>query len=281
MIQRTRLLSLACIIGAIAGCFMSRASATGTPRVTLLKTPNGGIQPQVVTDDQGVIHLLYYKGDPGAGDLFYVHRAPGQAEWSAPLRVNSEPGSAVAVGTIRGGQIAIGKAGRVHVAWNGSRHTPPRVTSGPNASLPGYAWSPMLYTRLNDAGTGFEPQRNLMQFTFMLDGGGTLAADRSGNVYVAWHGQDGSGEGEGARRMWVARSTDDGKTFSPEVAAFAEPTGACGCCGTRAFTDDKGTVYLLYRSAKEKVNRDMYLLVSRDQGKSYRGALIQRWKVPG
>ena len=34
----------------------------------------------------------------------------------------------------------------------------------------------------------FEPQRNLMQETFALDGGGSVAADAEGNVYVAWHG---------------------------------------------------------------------------------------------
>lgn len=45
----------------------------------------------------------------------------------------------------------------------------------------------MLYTRLNDAGDGFEPQRNVIQKRPGLDGGGSIAADAEGNVYVAWH----------------------------------------------------------------------------------------------
>ena len=45
----------------------------------------------------------------------------------------------------------------------------------------------MLYSRLNDPGTAFEPQRNLLHETGGLDGGGTLAADGAGNVWVAWH----------------------------------------------------------------------------------------------
>jgi hypothetical protein len=251
-------------------------------RVTLMRTPDGGIQPQVAVDAKGAVHLIYFKGDAGAGDLFYARREPGKEAFTAPIRVNSQPGSAIASGTIRGGQIAVGKGGRVHVAWNGSGQARPKGPKNPAqpADSP-YNGIPMLYARLNDAGTAFEPQRNLMRHTFALDGGGSIGADRLGNVYVAWHAADGSGEGEGGRRLFVARSKDDGKSFSPETAVYAEPTGACACCGTRTFADSKGTVYVLYRSAKEKVNRDMYLLVSHDRGASYRGTLIHRWKVPG
>src|SRR5262249_53741325 len=134
----------------------------------------------------------------------------------------------------------------------------PRNPSQP-ADSP-YNGIPMLYTRLNDAGTAFEPQRNLMRHTYALDGGGSIAADAAGNVYVAWHAQDGSGEGEAGRRLFVARSTDDGKIFSSETPVYNEPTGACACCGTRTFADGQGRVYVLYRSATAKVNRDMYLL---------------------
>ena len=42
----------------------------------------------------------------------------------------------------------------------------------------------MLYTRLNDAGTAFEPQRDLIRMARGLDGGGAVAADGVGNVYV-------------------------------------------------------------------------------------------------
>ncbi|HET6575772.1 MAG TPA: hypothetical protein VFG68_19380 [Fimbriiglobus sp.] len=236
--------------------------------VTTLRTPDVGIQPQAVADAKGTLHLIYFKGDVSAGDLFYVRREAGADRFSNPVRVNSRPGSAVAIGTVRGGQIALGKGGRVHVAWNGS---------GKDKESRG-----MLYARLNDAGTAFEGQRNLMRTTAVLDGGGTVAADAAGNVYVAWHGQKASDDPrEGERQVWVARSTDDGKTFAAEVPAWAEPTGVCACCSTRAFADRKGSVYVLYRSATDRVNRDIYLLCSTDKGASFRGALVHRWKVPG
>ncbi len=153
-------------------------SAEGS-KVNLLRTPNNGIQPQAVTDERGTLHLIYFADDPSAGDIFYLRREAGKDNFSDPIRVNSQLGSAIAVDTIRGAHIAIGKNGRVHVAWNGSNKAEPH---GPHTS------SPMLYTRRNDTGDSFEPQRNIMQQSHELDGGGSIAADDVGNVYVAWHG---------------------------------------------------------------------------------------------
>jgi hypothetical protein len=137
----------------------------------------------------------------------------------------------------------------------------------------------MLYTRLNDAGTAFEPDRNMIQNAYGLDGGGTVAADAAGNVYVLWHAPNPGRKGENERRVWVARSADDGKTFERERPAYDQPTGACACCGMGAWTDKKGNVYALYRSATDVVNRDIYLLFSKDRGKTFQGSDISKWNV--
>jgi hypothetical protein len=229
--------------------------------VTLLRVPNGGIQPQALIDTKGTLHLIYFKGvKANAGDLFYVRRGAVTERFSEPIRINSRAGTACAVGSVRGGQIALGKGGRLHVVWNGLGTD---------------------YTRLNDEGTAFEAQRNLMRQTYIPDGGGTIAADDAGNVYVIWHGQRKGVKGEDKRQVWVARSSDEGKTFSLEAPAWMEPTGVCPCCSTRAMADHNGTVYLLYRSATAQVNRDIYLLSSEDRGKSFHESLVHKWRVPG
>jgi hypothetical protein len=229
----------------------------------LQRTPDGGIQPQVALGENGVRHLIYYKGEAAGGDIYYVRGG------ARPIRVNSQPGSAIATGTIRGAQIAVGRNGRVHVAWNGSRTAEPKPPDGT---------SPMLYARLNDAGTAFEPQRNLLYATGFLDGGGTVAADSAGNVWVAWHAR-GAENGEQHRRVYIARSRDDGRTFDRDAPAWSEPTGACACCGMRAFAGGPGLLYMLYRAATESVDRDMMLLASRDAGQTFRGARIDKWKL--
>ncbi len=239
------------------------------PDVRLMRTPDGGIQPQGIMDHDRTLHLIYFKGDPAGGDIFYVRWAPGQSEFSPAVRVNSQPGSAIAIGTVRGPQMAVGRQGRVHVVWMGSKTAEPR---GPEGA------TPILYSRLNDRRTAFEPQRNVMQFAVGADGGVSVAADRSGYVYVTWHGR-GDTPGEANRRVWVARSKDAGESFEREVAANREPTGACGCCGMRAFADRQGSVYILYRAATEGVERDMVLLVSRDHGKSFEATRVHRWHL--
>jgi hypothetical protein len=243
----------------------------GEKLVTVHKTPGHGIQPQAVVDEKGNLHLLYFQGEAKGGNLMYVRRDAGKHAFSHALRVNSQEGSAIATGTIRGGHIALGKNGRVHVAWNGSGQAVPKnPISG----------SPMLFARLNDAGDAFEAQRNLMTKSAILDGGGSLAADSKGNVYVAWHalGQE-LVRGEGNRKVWVAISNDEGKTFAAEKSAWNENTGACGCCGLRGFADLKGNTYFVYRAASEKINRGMYLIQSADQGKSFAGVQLDNWKI--
>ena len=271
---------LAC--AAAATGFVSKRAAGSRENVRMSRIPGGGLQPQVAIDGQGTLHLLYYTGDPQQGDVFYLKSTDGGTTFSRAIRVNSQPGSAIAMGTIRGAQLAVGKDGRVHVAWNGSSDATPPGLLNPDSGKPGM---PMLYARVNDSGTAFQAQRNLMRHSFGLDGGGSIAADRSRNVYVAWHGigqaeASGTGkEGEARRRVWIAKSQDEGRSFSPEEKAWSQETGACGCCGMKIFVDRRANIYALYRSATESVHRDIYLLTSRNQGQSFQGRLLHKWDI--
>jgi len=251
-------------------------------RVHLLRTPEGGLQPQATVEDSGILHLVYYSGEAHQGNLHYARSVDGGASFSSAIRVNSQPGSAIATGTIRGAQIAIGGAGRVHIAWNGSGQAEPNGPLNPDSGKPG---APMLYSRVNEGGDAFEPQFNVMHHSFGLDGGGSIAADRFGNVYVAWHGigefeAKGTGqEGEARREVWIAKSQDAGASFPAERKAWQRPTGACGCCGMKIFADSRGNVAALYRSATESVHRDIYLMTSTDQGRKFQGTLLHKWDV--
>jgi hypothetical protein len=278
MISR-RQAALACA-GGLAS-FGIRRSAVAGPRVRVTRVPQGGLQPQTVLDQRGILHLVYYTGDARKGNLFYVHSADYGATFSRPIPVNRSPETAIAAGTIRGAQLAVGKAGRVHVAWNGSALAEPGPLN-PDSGKPGM---PMLYARLNDAAQAFEPQRSLMLHSFGLDGGGSIAADPAGNVYVSWHGigmseAKGTGkEGEARRRVWITKSSDDGRSFARERQAWPEETGACSCCGMKMFAAQRGDVFALYRSATASVHRDIYFLSSTDGGRSFQGRLLHKWDI--
>ncbi len=257
------------LIASGLGEIQRSADSRQLPRTRVLRVPEGGIQPQTAMDVRGGLCMIYFSDDANSGNIHYVYRAPRTTRFSKPIRVNSQPGSAVAAGTVRGPQMALGPDGRPYVVWFGSDNAQPR---GPDGA------TPILFSRLNAAGTAFEPQRCLMQYAKGVDGGLSVAAGPAGEVYIVWHAE-GSEPGEAHRRVYLARSTDNGKTFAREVPISPAELGACGCCGMRAATDSEGHVYVFYRAAADGVNRDMTLLESSDCGSTFRAERLGPWKL--
>jgi len=248
-------LTFACLLALALGISGSSAHAA-EPKVRAVRVPDDGIHPQAQVDGRGRVHLIYFKGDPLHGDIYYVRSGDGGTSFTTPpLRVNSVSESAVITGTIRGPRLALGRGDRPHVAWMGSDKAKSKVN--------GKTAVPMLYTRLDEAGDAFEPQKHVIHSHPGLDGGGSVAADHEGNVYVAWHAPEHRKSDEADRQVWVARSRDDGKTFEPEVAAIPKRTGVCGCCGMNVFAAEDGRVFVVFRSATEMVNRDIVRRQSR------------------
>jgi hypothetical protein len=244
-------LIVACAAAAGVSFHEVRAAA---PNVAVVETPDHGIQPQAVVDSGGVIHLVYFSGEPSGGDVYYARLVAGSGGFSRSgpgIRVNSIPGSALATGTVRGAQIALGRSGIVHVAWHGSK-----PVDGSGSPHP-----PVWYARSLD-GARFDAQRVLSGAVSGIDGS-TVAADRTGRVAVAWHGM-GAIPGEGGRTVYLARSTDDGAHFAPAAPATTAPVGACGCCGLKALFDRAGGLNVLYRAATDGKHRDTTWLTIRD-----------------
>ena len=261
-------LMLAFAAGTAIAMHSSRANSPEMPTIRLLRTPREGIQPQTMLDRKGVLHMIYFKGDASAGDIEYVWGKPDGRHFSKPIRVNSDSSSVVAIGTVRGPQMAVGRNGRVYVIWFGAR----AQLGDPTNAMP------VFFSRLNDSRTAFEAQRNLMQYARGGDGGISIAADTAGDVYVVWHAT-GAEPGEGHRQVYLARSTNDGETFVREVPISPATLGACGCCGMRAFADEHGTLFVLYRAATESIHRDMTLLVSTDHGVTFHETTIDPWEL--
>ncbi len=257
-----------CIVTVAVVSASSGRATHVTPRVAIVETPDQGIQPQAVVDSTGSVHLVYFKGDPSGGDLYYVRliaRDGGVKPSAAPVRVNSIAASALATGTVRGAQIAIGRNGIIHVAWHGSK--PLEGSGSPHP--------PVWYAR--SAGGGrFEPQRSVSGGIAGIDGS-TVAADRSGRVSVAWHGI-GAKAGEGDRTVYLASSKDDGGSFAAATPATSAPVGACGCCGLKAMFDTAGTLALLYRAATDGKHRDTTWLAIRD-GMSSAPVRVHAWEI--
>ncbi|HEX8914782.1 MAG TPA: sialidase family protein [Humisphaera sp.] len=243
------------------------APALAAPAVKTARLPGGGVQPQVAVDPAtGTVHLVYLTGDPAAADVMYAKSADAGTTWSPAVRVNTRPGAAIAMGTVRGAQVAVGRGGRVHVAWNGSRTAEPKAPGGA---------TPLLYARAGDDGR-FEPERNLAVDHVGLDGGCSVAAAADGHVYVAWHAPTAPGAGEENRVLWVVESGDDGKTFAAERPLSTAKQGACGCCGTRVLSA-AGRLWAVYRSAYGgRTKRDVRLATQAAAGEPTDVKLVEQ-----
>lgn len=208
----------ACGLALLLSLLVPAALLANPGRVEMLSAPEQGIQPRALVDGKGVLHVLWYAGSAKGGNLFHATRQADKT-WSAPVKVNSIPDSAVAAGTIRGAQFAMGRDGHLHVIWNGYYET-----SGKADPMPLY------YTRSTDGGKTFEAQR-IVSGDWPMDGGGAVAADAQGTVHVFWHaGREEGREGEVSRRIFIRSSTDDGANFDAERTISPEGTGVCACC---------------------------------------------------
>ena len=263
MNSHLRFISLSALIWVVV------ATASAAVRVELV--PENGMQPQVATGSDGTIHLVYLKGAPQGCDVRYVQKPAAGREWSAPITVNSVPNTAVAMGTIRGAQIALGKDNRVHVLWNG---VSPRDASGR------YGSAPLFCARKETKQSAFSPQRDLISGTLHLDGGASIAANAKGEVYVVWHGARPDAEkGESNRVVFVLKSGDNGASFSPLKIANEDFNGVCACCSLKAFLGPSGELFTLYRAARNVAQRDMTLLSSRDGGQTFSHQTLHPWAV--
>lgn len=234
--------------------------------VQFSRVPDSGIQPQVILGPDQTVHLLSFHGDPAAGNLHYRTRSR-KGTWSEPKQIDPSEGTAIAIGTIRGGQFALGRSGVIHVVWNGSGKARKQGEE-----------SPLLYSRLDPVSHQFEPVRNLIQNAYGLDGGSTLAADKNGNVYVIWQAK-GEKQGEEHRRLFLAHSGNDGSSFSAERPIFRNNTGICACCSMLAETDPDGNLMVMYRGVKERSSRNVYLIKSKDQGMTFESEMFDQWNI--
>ena len=143
---RRMLISLIALL-ALSGCLLAAGQdpAVDTARPAEWRAAAGGRRRA------GTLHLIYLRGDAAAADVQYVRSTDGGQTFSEPLRVNSQPAIAHGHRHRARAHLALGRSGRVHVAWMGSATARPK---GPGET------TPLLYARQNDERDGFEPQRN-------------------------------------------------------------------------------------------------------------------------
>jgi len=237
--------------------------------LVLQPTPDGGLQPRLVTDTEGNVHLLYFRkriDQPRAreGNLYYRQYLAAENRWGNPVKVSSNAFNVETFSIARAG-MAIDATGRIHVIWYRSRE------------------AEYLYTRSDEARSAFEPQRSVVSdYLVGVDAGADIAA--TGNqVAIVWGAGDLSREYE--RTVFVRLSADNGATFGAEMMAGNTDIGACACCSLATDFTDTDNLFVAYRSAINGIGRHMQLLTLGVNGneltKSAYGGVdkLQEWEL--
>ena len=246
----------------VAPLLLLALSSSLSAQVTEIACPNGGIQPRLQRTADGVLHLVYFTGQPTSGDLYYVRSEDDGATFGPALRVNAKEGAVDASGPARGGAIVVDASGGVHVAWLGAKEAAPDLVPEGRA---------ILYSRLPAGAQEFEAMRHLSKSRLDPRTAPTLVVGL-GKLYVFWHAEGealaGASEQEPGRRVYMNESMDLGATFSDPRAVDDERFGVSADCGLSSTFSRKNKLYVMYRS-RDGRDRNLRLLVSEDEGKTF------------
>jgi hypothetical protein len=198
-------------------------------------------QPQSAVSSDGTVHVVY-----GAGDTVYYSRSTdGGATFSAPEKAFDCPN--LYLGMRRGPRIATAKNSVVVTAIGGE------AGKGKDGDL--MAWS------RNDMGQWSGPFRVNDVDESAREGLHAMASSPSGVLWCSWLDLRTKG-----MKVYASRSTDGGKTWSPNVPVYQSPDGSvCECCHPSIVVGVDERPHVLFRNQLDG-NRDMYVISGNAQG---------------
>jgi len=188
----------------------------------------------------------------GAGHAIYFSPSrDGGATISPPVRV-AEAGI-VPLSCHRGPRIAFAGNAIVITAVVGNK-----MEAGPHAhGLP--SDGDLMAWRSEDDGKTWSSGRAINDIpASATEGLHALTSNGAGLLYAAWLDK----RGAKGTKLFSARSTDGGKTWSRNVAVYVSPDGSiCECCHPSLAISPSGKFLVMWRNALNG-SRDMYLASS-------------------
>ncbi len=205
-------------------------------------------EPQLAADGSTVVLAF------GAGKAIYFSSSHDQGKtFSVPTKV-------VEAGVLpltrhRGPRIALSGSTIVITAVTGSK-----LDDGPHAhGLP--SDGDLFVWRSKDGGKTWSSGRAINDVPgSATEGLHALTADGKGTLFAAWLDK----RGAKGTKLYAARSTDDGATWSKNIAVYQSPGGSiCECCHPSVAIDSAGRLLVMWRNSLGGA-RDMYLATSQD-----------------
>ena len=227
---------------------------------------DGRYNPFLAADPRGGFYLAYVERKAGISNVM-LQRSPDGKTFSPPVRVNSQLGDA----TVRNEnppKVALGPAGQIYVCWANER---------------GRWKGNIRFARSVDGGKTFSPAVSINSDAALETAGHafqSVTVGKKGQIYVTWIDERNKKTADRGAEIWMSRSTDEGKTFSPDRRILSD---VCECCRTQLQIDGSGRMFLSYRTVPPSgpMFRDIVLAVSQDEGKSFSKSVVHQdqWEV--
>ncbi|HEU0176102.1 MAG TPA: sialidase family protein, partial [Blastocatellia bacterium] len=167
-------------------------------------------------------------------------------------------------------KVAASAQGEVYVCWASERGKWKGDIRFASSADGGKTFSPAITVNSDSAG---EPAGHAFQ---------SVAVDKRGRVYVAWIDERDKRKEDRGAEIWMAVSTDRGKTFSRDRRILSD---VCECCRTNLQIDAAGNLYLTYRVVPRSgpMYRDIIIARSQDGGRTFAQTVVSKdkWEVNG
>ncbi|MBD0371208.1 MAG: exo-alpha-sialidase [Pyrinomonadaceae bacterium] len=274
-------LALAALLTACGSKGTKREPVADFSQPLRLSTANtDAAEPAMAAASDGSVYVVWVEhGEKKQADVMLAKLDASGTPASQPVRVNQRAGAASAW---RGDPptIAVSKDGTIYVGWTG------------RSSDEGHA-TDILLSASRDRGKTFEPPVKVNDDSAqVVHGMHSLAVDESGRIFLAWldernvkmmdeNGKLDEHKMEANREVFVASSTDGGRTFSQNRLVARE---ACPCCKTALTISNDGRVYVAWRQVLPGNYRHIAVSSSTDGGQTFSEPVIasdDKWMIAG
>ena len=205
-------------------------------------------EPQLAANASYVVLVF------GAGRTIYFSSSPDRGKsFSAPAKVADV--GILPLSRHRGPRVALSGSTIVITAVGGNK-----ADEGPHAhGLP--SDGDLLTWRSQDGGKTWSKGKAINDVPgSATEGLHALTSDGKGTLLAVWLDK----RGAKGTKLYAARSTDDGATWSKNIAVYQSPDGSiCECCHPSVAIDAAGRILVMWRNELAGA-RDMYLASSRD-----------------
>ncbi len=213
---------------AILSGLLGVPSAHGESAIHSFRLPDGAMRPQAAVDATGKMHIVYQNAKV-RGELLYATHDARKGSFSEPIPVLQDA-KAMAAGfndcQPQGRGMSSPPQPQYSKLVMGDEAFQKMFQSKQRFFVLRY----MLHSRLNDAGTAFEKETNLVGETIGFEGVGAVAVHpKTGWVHAFWAGQTEPGP-EMGRDLYMATSSDEGAHWSEPVKLNVDILGNCRCC---------------------------------------------------